>query len=138
MKNRRSKPHFHVAAGLICKNGRVLITRRPEGRHLAGFWEFPGGKQEAGETLERCLEREIQEELGFRVKAGDLLHSLQYEYESKIISLYLFRCVPFQGQPKALEAQDIRWITPQDLSKFKFPPPDRKIIQSISLRGIWQ
>lgn len=105
---------------------------------MAGFWEFPGGKQEAGETLERCLEREIQEELGVRVKAGDLINSVQYEYESKIISLYLFRCLQMQGQPKALEAQDVRWVTPRDLSKFKFPPPDLRIIRSISQGGIWR
>ena len=129
MGNSPSKPHFHVAAGLIRKNGRILITKRPEGSHLAGFWEFPGGKQEAGETLERCLEREIQEELGVRVKAGELLYSLLYEYESKTISLHLFRCLDFQGQPKALEAQDVRWVTPQDLKKFKFPPPDLAIIE---------
>ena len=138
MANSPSKPHFHVAAGLICKNGRILITQRPEGSHLAGFWEFPGGKQEAGETLEGCLEREIREELGLRVKAGDLLYSFQYEYESKIISLHLFRCLDFQGQPKALEVQDMRWVNPRDLGRFKFPPPDLAIIEAISPRGIWR
>ena len=130
--SRPAKPHFHVAAGLICREGRILITKRPEGSHLAGFWEFPGGKQEDGETLEGCLEREIQEELGIRVKAGELLYSLQHEYESKIISLYLFRCPHFQGQPTALEAEDVRWVAVQDLGKFKFPPPDLKIIDFLN------
>jgi mutator protein MutT len=124
-----AKPHFHVAAGLIRKNGKILITKRPRGSHLAGFWEFPGGKQEKDETLEKCLEREIQEELGMTIRAGDLLFTTEYEYGTKTISLHLFRCLKLQGQPRALEGQEARWVSPGDLDKYTFPPPDLKIIQ---------
>ena len=85
------KPHIRVTAGLLWQNGMVLITKRPQGSHLAGFWEFPGGKQEVGETPEECLEREIKEELGVEVRAEKLLVTVDHEYENRIISLYLFQ-----------------------------------------------
>ena len=128
MGNKPPKPHFHVAAGLIGKDGKILITKRPQGSHLEGYWEFPGGKQEEDETLEKCLEREIQEELGMRVRAGDLLFSTEYEYENKTISLHLFRCLGIRGQPRALEGQETRWVSPGDLDRYTFPPPDQEII----------
>lgn len=128
MGTKSSKPHYHVAAGLIRKDGRILISKRPQGRHLAGYWEFPGGKQEKEETLEKCLEREIREELGVRVRAGDLLFSIEHEYENKTITLHLFRCMQLQGQPQAMECQETRWVSPRDLDSYTFPPPDLKII----------
>ena len=70
------KPLLQVAAALIWRDGKLLITSRPKGRHLAGFWEFPGGKQEEDETLRRCLEREIKEELGVEIRAGKRLVSM--------------------------------------------------------------
>ena len=71
VKGPDNKPHFHVTAGVVWKNGRVLIAKRPEGGHLEGYWEFPGGKQEKGESLKGCLEREIEEELGLKVRAEE-------------------------------------------------------------------
>jgi mutator protein MutT len=129
MESKSPKPHFHVAAGLIRKDGKILISKRPRGSHLEGYWEFPGGKQEREETLERCLEREIQEELGVRIRAGDLLFTTEYEYENKSISLHLFRCLQLQGQPRSLEGQETRWVSPRDLDNYTFPPPDQEIIQ---------
>ncbi len=129
MGNEPAKPHFHVAAGLIRKDGRILIAKRPQGSHLEGYWEFPGGKQESEETLEKCLEREIREELGMHIRAGDLLFTTEYEYENKTISLHLFSCLHPQGNPRALEGQETRWVLPRDLDNYTFPPPDREIIQ---------
>jgi mutator protein MutT len=125
------KPHFHVTAGLICQDGRVLIARRPAGSHLAGFWEFPGGKQEQGESLGACLEREIREELGMEVRAGEHLLTVDYEYESRIITLHLFKCSRLDGEPRALECQEVKWVAPGELVRYTFPPPDQKIIRFI-------
>ena len=108
-----------------------MITRRPAGRHLAGFWEFPGGKQESNESLEGCLEREIKEELGIEIKAESRFLSVQYEYETKRITLHVFQCTDLKGQPEALEGQETRWVLPKDLSLYDFPPPDFEIIGAL-------
>ncbi len=123
------KRHLHVAAGLIFKDGRLLITRRPDGRHLAGLWEFPGGKQEGHETLRECLKREIREELGVEIRADNLLLTVEHEYDTKLVTLYLFQCALLKGMPRALEGQEIRWIKLADLPNYSFPPPDKKIIE---------
>lgn len=131
---RSNKPHFHVTAGLLWQNGMVLITKRPEGSHLAGFWEFPGGKQEIGETLEECLEREIKEELDMEVRAEKLLLTMDHEYENRIISLYLFLCTQLGGEPKALACEELKWVDPEDLRQYRFPPPDEKIIERLTMK----
>ncbi|MBN2059341.1 MAG: 8-oxo-dGTP diphosphatase MutT [Deltaproteobacteria bacterium] len=120
---------MHVAAGLICSEGRILIARRPEGSHLAGLWEFPGGKQEPNETLEECLEREIREELGMIIKAGKCIMTVLHEYELKKISLHIFDCLSDPGNPKALECQEIQWVKPVELNSYQFPPPDQKFLE---------
>ena len=124
-----NKPCFQVTAGLLWRDGRVLITRRPEGKHLPGLWEFPGGKQETGETLEACLEREMEEELGLRVRAGKHLCTVHHEYEDRIISLHLLLCVHLDGEVEPRDSQEIKWVSREDLVKYSFPPPDLKIIQ---------
>ena len=130
---RSNKPHYHVTAGLLWQNGMVLITKRPEGSHLAGFWEFPGGKQEVGETLEQCLEREIKEELDVDVRAEKRLFTVDHEYGNRIISLYLFQCTHLRGEFKPLACEEIRWVSPEYLFQYRFPPPDEKIIQLLTL-----
>ena len=132
MVERSNRPHFHVTAGLLWQNGMVMITKRPEGSHLAGFWEFPGGKQEVGETLEECLEREIKEELGVEVRAEKLLLTVAHEYENRIISLYLFQCTHLGGELKPLGWEDMRWVYPEDLPQYRFPSPDEKIIERLN------
>ena len=127
-----NKPHYHVAAGLIWRDGRVLITKRPEGTHLAGYWEFPGGKKEDDETLEACLEREIREELGMEVRTGICLKTVHHEYEAKSITLHVFHCTHVNGRPLPLENQESRWVKPEDLKNHTFPPPDLEIIEMIS------
>jgi 8-oxo-dGTP diphosphatase len=113
VKGKNSKPHFNVTAGLIWKNGKVLIAKRPKGSHLEGLWEFPGGKQEKGESLRHCLEREITEELGIEIKAGKLFLPVKHEYDYKVISLH------------------IRWVDPARLCEFEFPPPDMLVVEAI-------
>ena len=125
------KPHLQVAAALIWRDGKLLITSRPKGRHLAGFWEFPGGEQEEGETLRSCLEREIKEELGIEIKAGKRLLSIQHEYETKCITLHVFHCSGLKGRPAAQEGQEAKWVRPDELPNYKFPPPDLKVIDML-------
>jgi mutator protein MutT len=131
VKGKNSKPHFHVTAGLIWKNGNVLIAKRPKGSHFEGFWEFPGGKQEKGESLRQCLEREIKEELGIKIKAGKLFFLSTHEYNDKVISLHTFACALLAGEPKPLQCQDVKWVNPVRLYEFEFPPPDNLVIEAI-------
>lgn len=131
MKKKSSKPHFHVTAGLIWRDGKLLITRRPEGSHLAGYWEFPGGKQEAGETLEECLQREIMEELGVDITVDGHLLRVDHDYDTKSISLHLFLCSRLRGEPRAIGCDDMKWVDPRDLDDFKLPPPDVRILSFV-------
>jgi mutator protein MutT len=123
------KKRIEVTAAIIRHEGKILITERPEGRHLEGLWEFPGGKKEPGETLEECVIREIREELGVQIKPYKLLLSVTHEYETKIVELYAFLCSLVNGAPAPLEGQKMRWVDPNELSLYRFPPPDQKIIE---------
>jgi mutator protein MutT len=125
----KPKPHIHVTAGLIFKEGSILIARRPQGYHLAGLWEFPGGKQEPYETLEECLEREIKEELDIEVRAERLFRIVVHEYEKKIVSLHVFECTLVVGQPRGLDGQEFKWVKPSELLGYEFPPPDLEVIE---------
>lgn len=126
-----NKPHFHVTAGLIWRDGKVLLTRRPPGSHLAGYWEFPGGKQEPGESLKACVEREIMEELGIHVQASDEVLTVDHDYGSKSISLHLLQCSLLQGEPQALGCDECRWVSPEDLEHYQLPPADIGMIPLI-------
>jgi mutator protein MutT len=124
----KDKPHYHVAAGLIRRDGKILITKRPAGSHLAGLWEFPGGKKEKGETLMECLEREIREELGVAVRAEHLLSRVDHEYDSKSITLYLFQCSDPEGEPLPIGCESLAWIDPEELDQYPMPPADGELI----------
>lgn len=126
------KPHCHVTAGVIWKDGKLLISKRAEGAHLAGFWEFPGGKQEPGEDLRQCLEREIREEMGIEARAEAQLLTVEHEYAEKRISLHVFNCTWIKGEPLALQCQEIRWVERDELSDFIFPPPDMRVIERLT------
>jgi mutator protein MutT len=130
------KPHFQVTAGIIRRDGRLLITRRPEGSHLAGMWEFPGGKQEPGETLEACLAREIGEELGVEIRVGERIRVVEHEYEEKRVTLHFFLCeLPDATGVRGLQGQELRWVRPEELTSFRFPPPDHGVIEHLQARG---
>jgi mutator protein MutT len=127
-----TKPHYHVTAGLIWKDGKLLISKRAKGSHLEGFWEFPGGKQEAGEELSECLEREIEEELGIEARVDAPLLTVDHEYGEKRISLHVFNCTWVKGEPTAIGCQEIRWVEWNALSALRFPPPDIKAIERLT------
>ncbi len=109
--------------------GRILIGQRPEGKALAGLWEFPGGKQEEGETVEQCIIREIREELDVRCVVGDYIMSVSKAYphgEFKLM-VYLARIQDVENL-KALVHQDLRWVSAAELKDYEFPPADVDII----------
>ena len=122
---------IEVAAGLIHRNGRYLIARRKAGVHLAGYWEFPGGKREAGETLEECLRRELREELNVRVDIPVPYRIVRHEYPEKVVELHFFRCVIESGEAEALDCAELRWVFPEEFSQFEFPPADGVILEAL-------
>ena len=122
---------IEVAAGLIHRNGRYLIARRKAGVHLAGYWEFPGGKREAGETLEECLQRELREELNVRVDIPVPYRIVRHEYPEKVVELHFFRCVIESGEAEALDCAELRWVFPEEFSQFEFPPADGVILEAL-------
>lgn len=122
---------IQVTAGLIFRGGKLLITQRPEGSHLAGLWEMPGGKQAPGETLPECLKRELHEELGIEVAVHELLHECEHEYPLKTVKLHFFRCTLLRGEPRPIQCENLAWVTASELSQYEFPPPDASLIESL-------
>jgi mutator protein MutT len=120
-----------VAAGLICREGRYLIAKRKAGVHLAGLWEFPGGKREADETLEECLRRELFEELSIQVDIPIPFRIIRHEYPEKTVELHFFLCAIERGQPIPIDCAELRWVSPHELTHYQFPPADRPIIEAL-------
>jgi mutator protein MutT len=121
-----------VAAALICKDDRLLITQRRPEDHLPNLWEFPGGKVEAGETFENCLVREIREELGIEISVGKLVEDLTHSYPEKTVRLRFFECRLVAGDPKPIHCQALRWVARQELRNYEFPAADAKLIERLS------
>ncbi len=119
---------IQVAAGLIVRDGRYLITLRRRGTHLGGLWEFPGGKREPGESLEDCLRRELREELGIQITKPVPFQVVSHRYPDKSVELHFFHCGILSGDARALGCEEVRWVAPEDLSRFEFPPADRPLI----------
>ena len=120
-----------VAAGLVFRDGKLLITQRPAGGHLPGLWEFPGGKREAAETFETCLARELKEELGIEVEVGALVESITHAYPEKTVHLQFFRCLWRRHEPAALGCAGFQWITADELSAYAFPAADARLLQRL-------
>jgi 8-oxo-dGTP diphosphatase len=119
-----------AAVALIDRDGRVLLAQRPEGKSMAGLWEFPGGKVEPGETPEAALMRELKEELGIDTWASCLapLTFASHSYEDFHLLMPLFICRKWQGQPHGHEGQALKWAFAGDLNKFPMPPADLPLI----------
>ena len=120
-------PTIVVLAAVIARDGRLLVTRRLEGTHLSGYWEFPGGKCEPGEAHESCLAREILEELDVIAEVGPEILVTEHAYPSRTVRLH-FRWCRIQGEPKAVLGQAMRWITREELRDLQFPEADRELI----------
>jgi 8-oxo-dGTP diphosphatase len=119
-----------VAAALVDTDGRVLIAQRPEGKQLAGLWEFPGGKIEPGETPEAALIRELKEELGIEVSKACLAPFVftTHEYESFTLLMPLWLCRRWSGVVQAHEHQAVAWVKPNKLSDYPMPPADEPLV----------
>jgi 8-oxo-dGTP diphosphatase len=117
-----------VAALIQDDNGRYLITQRHKGSHLAGLWEFPGGKREPGESLEEALQRELTEELSARFGIGERVETVRWEYPERTIVIHFYRCRLESGTIEPREDQAMAWVAPERLSDFDFPPADRDLI----------
>jgi 8-oxo-dGTP diphosphatase len=117
-----------VAALVQDEKGRYLITQRRKGSHLAGLWEFPGGKREADESLEEALRRELAEELSARFAVGQRVETVRWEYPERTIVIHFYRCRLESGTIEPREDQAMAWVAPDRLSDFDFPPADRDLI----------
>ena len=121
-----------VSAALIVEDGKVFIAQRPEGKPLPNLWEFPGGKQEEGETLQQCLKREIKEELDVDVKVGEFVMDTTYSYPNGEFKINLYRTYfPENAEPKLNVHQKFAWVSPEEMDGFEFPPADMEIIRHL-------
>jgi mutator protein MutT len=125
-------PTIEVAAAVIEVDGRFLITQRTESSHLAGLWEFPGGKRRLSESLEECLRREIHEELGVEVRVGEKIETVAWNYPTRSVVLHFFRCGIERGEVAPQEGQAFRWVTPAELPTLPFPPADASLISRLA------
>ena len=116
-----------VTAAIVEDHGRYFVTRRQKGVHLEGFWEFPGGKCEPGESLAACLRRELKEELGVDAVVGDEIFSVTHDYPDRSVELHFLVC-RLLNSPVALLGQEMRWVERKDLGSLTFPPADAELI----------
>ena len=118
---------IEVVAAVIEQDGQFLLTLRPDGTHLAGHWEFPGGKVHEGETHAEALQRELIEELDIVGAVGGLVHTVTHAYPAKTVALSFYRCA-FAGAPRPLIGQQVRWVAREELAGLPFPEADRDLI----------
>ena len=122
---------IHVVAAVIERDDTFLLTRRPAGVHLAGMWEFPGGKIDAPETHRDALRREIREELDADIEVHDLLFEVTHAYDDRTVALYFYRC-SLLGTPRPMLGQEMRWVPRLELTTLGFPPADADLIRLLT------
>lgn len=128
---RPERPHYEVTAGVLVEEGNVLIARRPEDRMLGGLWEFPGGKQEDGESLRQALKREFMEELGLEVSVGEKIVEVPHQYSHLSINLHAYWCRRVGGEPESREDQPWQWVSPERLRDYAFPGANQPILEAV-------
>lgn len=124
-------PAIIVVAAIIERDDAFLLTLRPDGTHLAGHWEFPGGKVDAHENHAEALRREVFEELDAVVDVGELAHTVTHDYPEKTVQLFFYRCA-LRGEPKPMMGQQMRWVHRRELAQLPFPEADRELISLLS------
>jgi A/G-specific adenine glycosylase len=131
-QERSPLPHKQIGVAVIWNDrGEILIDRRPQSGLLGGLWEFPGGKIEPGETVEDCIKREIQEELGIEIEVGDHLITIDHTYTHFRVTLNVHHCRYLGGEPQPIECDEIRWVTLSELDEFPFPKANVQIIEAL-------
>jgi 8-oxo-dGTP diphosphatase len=116
-----------VTAAVIERAGRLLVTRRLQGTHLEGYWEFPGGKCDTGESLEACLVRELREELAVEATVGHEILTTSHEYPERRVELHFFNCA-LAGDPVPQMNQEMQWVPREALASLKLPPADDELV----------
>src|SRR4051812_1186439 len=120
-----------AAIAIVLRDGKILVCQRKDDDTFGGFWEFPGGKQEDGETLEQCLARELREELNICARPTALLSPIIHDYPEVCVRLHPFLCQLESGDPEHLECQASRWIEPAELRDYRFPPANESLIEEV-------
>src|SRR5262245_34601302 len=121
-----------VAAGVLERDGRILAARRKKGSHLEGRWEFPGGKVEPGESPEEGLVRELEEEIGVTVRPRGILEVVFHRYPEKSVLLLFYRCELIEGEPRAVECDEVRWVPVAELPSLDWAPADVPFIRKLA------
>ncbi len=128
-----------VAAALVFRAGKLLITRRHAEAHLGGLWEFPGGKREPGESFEECLRRELDEELKMKVHIHECIASVTHAYPEKTVRIEFFRCSWECGEPQPLGCAALTWVAPEELNDYEFPAADAQLLEKLRTEPeIWE
>ncbi len=120
-----------AAIAIVTRRGKVLICQRKDDDTFGGYWEFPGGKQECGETLHECLARELREELAIEAKPVRNLPPIEHHYPQTHVRLHPFVCDHHAGEPQLIECQKAIWIEPIQLRDYRFPPANDQLIEDI-------
>jgi 8-oxo-dGTP diphosphatase len=124
---------FTVVAAVIRDHaGQVLLARRPDGRHMAGLWEFPGGKVHDGEAPPAALERELAEELGLEINVGGPITFATHDEPGLRILLLFYEAAIRSGEPRPREEQEIAWVTPAELYRYPMPPADAALVERLA------
>ncbi len=128
---------IEVAAGLVFRNGKLLITQRLPDAHLGGLWEFPGGKREPNESFPDCLRRELREELGIEVAVKELIECVDHDYPGKLVHLEFFRAQWLEHEPRAIHCHAFAWVTAEQLAEHEFPAADAGLLEKLRNAPAW-
>ena len=131
------KQSVNVAAGLVFRDGQVLLTQRRPEDHLGGLWEFPGGKCEPGESYPEALRRELAEELGIEVAVLDRLESIDHQYLERTVHLEFYRCRWLAREPQTLGCAQFAWVGANDLARYQFPAADARFLDRLRSTPEW-
>jgi len=130
--------HIRVVAALMRDETgqRILITRRMDHGEFGGYWEFPGGKVEPGETDEQALARELLEELGAVVRVGEEFYAQVFQYRTFVLDFHILHCLPARQELRAIGVAEIRWVLPGELFSYRFPPADTEVVARLAGEGV--
>lgn len=126
------RPFFNVACGIVIRRRRILVAERDAKSYYGGYWEFPGGKIERGETPEEGLRRELKEELGIGVKNVRAWRAFDHRYPERHVKLHFFVCHFERGRPQPIGCASLKWVHPNDLIKLRFLPANEPILSELN------